>query len=65
MSKSIFVHGKVLHPSLMFVGMPGAYHRVEYLKGASFSRLLAISTNTRIGGKGMPGTNTLAYYGNP
>ncbi len=32
--------------------MPGAYPRVEHLKVA----------NSRLGWKGLPGTNTLAYY---
>jgi hypothetical protein len=28
-------------------------------------RLLASPTNIRLGWKGLPGTNTLAYYENP
>jgi hypothetical protein len=39
--------------------MPGAYHRVEYLKGASLGRLLVIFTNTRLGWKGFPWTKIL------
>jgi hypothetical protein len=29
-----------------------------------WSRLGCLSLNTRLGWKGLPGTNTLAYYGN-
>ncbi len=42
---------------LMFVGNLGAYHRVEHLKGAP-----ALLTRIRLGSKGLPVTNTLAYY---
>ncbi len=44
---------------------PGAYPRVEYLKGASLGPSPALPANTRLNWKGLPGTNTLAYYGNP
>jgi hypothetical protein len=43
---------------------------VEHLKGSSIGNkdrdkvLLALSTNIRLGWKGVPGTNTLAYYEN-
>jgi len=43
----------------MFVGKAGAYP-----SEAPF-RLLALPTNTRLGWGGLPGTNILAYYGNP
>ncbi len=50
----------------MFVGKAGAYPRVKYLSGAPFKGWLLVSpTNTRLGWKGLPGTNTLAYYNNP
>jgi hypothetical protein len=36
------------------------------LSGAPLlGRLLASPTTIRLGWKGLPGTNTLAYYGNP
>ncbi len=54
----MFVPGKPFQLSLMFAGKAGAYPRVEHLKGA-------LPTNIRLGWKGLPGTNTLAYYGNP
>jgi hypothetical protein len=38
---------------------PGAYPRVEHPKGASLGALLA---NIRLGWKGLPETNNLAYY---
>ncbi len=39
---------------------------MKNLSGAPLlGRLLALPTNTRIGLKGLSGTNTLAYYGNP
>jgi hypothetical protein len=44
---------------------PGAYSRGEHIKGSSLKgRLLALPTNIRLGWKGLPGTNTLAYYEN-
>jgi hypothetical protein len=48
----------------MSVGMPGVYPRVKHLKGASLERALASSPDIRLGYKGLPGTNTLAYYKN-
>jgi hypothetical protein len=41
---------------------PGAYPRVEHLKGASLGWAPALLANIRLGWKGFPGTNTLAYY---
>ena len=62
----MFVAGKPLQPSLMFAGKAGAYPRVEYLKDASlYCRLLVLTADIRLGWKGLPGTNTLAYYDNP
>jgi hypothetical protein len=40
----------------------GAYHRVEHLKGASLGYASALPANIRLGWKGLPGTNALAYY---
>jgi hypothetical protein len=40
--------------------------QVKQLSGTPLKgRLLASPTNTRLGWKGLPGTNTLAYYGHP
>jgi hypothetical protein len=44
---------------------PGAYTRVWHLKDASLGQALALPANIRLGRKGLPGTNTLAYYENP
>jgi hypothetical protein len=48
----------------MFVGKAGAYPRVEHLKGASFGLAPALPTKIRLGRKGLPETNALAYYEN-
>ncbi len=37
---------------------PGTYPKVEHLKGASLGQAPALPTNTRLGWKGLPGTNT-------
>jgi hypothetical protein len=39
------------------------YLRVEYLKGASLRKALALPPNIRLDWKGLSGTNPLAYYG--
>jgi hypothetical protein len=44
---------------------PGAYPRVEHLKGAFFCEALALPSNIRLGWKGLLGANTLTYYNNP
>jgi hypothetical protein len=41
---------------------PEAYPIVEHLKNASLELALAILENIRLSWKGLPGTNTLAYY---
>jgi hypothetical protein len=38
---------------------------LEHLKDASLGLALALPENTRLGQKGLLGTNTVAYYGNP
>jgi hypothetical protein len=38
---------------------------VEPLKGSSLVEALALPPNIRLGWRGFPGTNTLAYYKNP
>ncbi len=48
--------------SLDFVNKAGAYLGKAKAAGAPVQgRLLALITNIRIGGKALPGTNTLAY----
>jgi hypothetical protein len=56
----VFVPGKPFQPSLMFAGKAEPT-QVKKLLGAP---LLALPANIRLGWKGLPGTNTLAYYGN-
>ncbi len=43
----------------MFVG---TYSKVEHLKGSSLGYYRALLENIRLGWKGLPGTNTLAYH---
>ncbi len=49
-------------PAYFLSARPGADPRVEHLKGASFRLALACLANNRLALKGLPGTNTLAYY---
>ncbi len=60
----VFVPGKPSSIVHCLRARPGAYPRVEHLKGASIGQVLALPTNIRLGYKGLPGTNTLAYYEN-
>jgi hypothetical protein len=41
---------------------PRACHRLENLKGALVRSTPVLTTNIRLGWKGLPGTSTLAYY---
>jgi hypothetical protein len=60
----MFVPGKPFQPSLMLADKTGAY-KVKDLSGAPlYGRFLASPTNIRLGWKGLPWTNTLAYYEN-
>jgi len=43
---------------------PGFYPKVEHLKGYSMGLAPALLTNIRLGWKGFPGANTLAYCEN-
>ncbi len=56
----MFVPGKPFQLTLMFVGKAVAYFQGLYNK----SSLLYLSANIILGLKGLPGTNTLAYYEN-
>jgi hypothetical protein len=49
----------------LIYNLPGAYPRVEHLKGASLVWAPALPANIGLGWKDFPGTNTLAYYENP
>ncbi len=42
--------------------MSVTYPKVKHLKIISLRHALALLTNTRLGWKGLRGTNTLAYY---
>jgi hypothetical protein len=41
---------------------PGAYPRVEHLKGSSIGQAPILPTNIRLSWKGLAGANTLAHY---
>ena len=51
--RSIYKHSRV---------RPGANPKVEHLKAASMGCAMALPANIRLGWKGKPGTNALAYY---
>ncbi len=60
----MFFPSKPSQPSLMISAKAGAYPREEHLEGASHGQALALPSIIRLGRKGLPGTNTLAYYEN-
>jgi len=53
----MFVHGELFQPRLLLVGKARSLPMVEHLKGSSIGQ-----TDIRLGWKGLPWTNTLAYY---
>ncbi len=55
----MFVPGKPLQPSLMFVGKAKSMLDSWAVKG-----ILFLFTNIRLGCKDLPGTSTLLYYEN-
>jgi hypothetical protein len=58
-----FVPGMPFQPSLMFAGKAGSYlSEVHFKCSTLWGRHLSSPTNIRLGWKGLPGTNTLAYY---
>ncbi len=50
--------------SIVCLARPGVYPIVEHLKGSSIGQVLALETDIRPGWKGLPRTNTIAYYKN-
>ncbi len=61
----MFVPGKPFQPSLVLAGKAGAYLSEALLRLSGtplFGGLQDSHTNTRLGRKGSPWTNTLAYY---
>jgi hypothetical protein len=53
---------KSFQPSLMFRGKAISRPTVEHLKDASLVQVLALLTKIELRRKGLPGTNTPAYY---
>ncbi len=60
-SARAFVPSKPFPRSLMFVGKARTY-LIEEPFWCSKGRLHALATNNDLGCRGLPGTNTLAYY---
>ncbi len=60
----MFVPGKPFRPSLRFAGMAGAYPSKAPFICFTLGWAPCLNTNIRLGWKGLPGTNTLAYYEN-
>jgi hypothetical protein len=56
----MFVANKPYQPSLLFASKARSLPSSTALK--RYARLLAMPINIRLGLKGLPGTNTLAYY---
>ncbi len=57
----MFVPGKPFQPSLMFAGKARAYPSEAASGAPLYGRPLALPTNIRLGGRGLPGTNTVNY----
>jgi hypothetical protein len=50
----------------MFIVQATEHNRVKHFSGAPlYGRLLALQANIKLGWKGLPETNTQAYYENP
>ncbi len=60
----MFVPGKPFQPSLMFVGEARSLPKSRAPERALLGYAAVLPANTRLGWKGLPGTNTLAYYEN-
>jgi hypothetical protein len=60
----VFVLGKHFLLSLMFVGKARSLLLSRKLEDASLGQAPALHINIRLGWKGLPGTNTVAYSEN-
>ncbi len=58
----LFVPVKILQLILMFTRKAGAYLSEAPFRRSTLGGLLALPTNFRLGWKGLPETNTLAYH---
>jgi len=58
----MFVPGTAFQPCLMFGVRPELTQVKRLLSAPLQGMLLALPTNIRLGWKGLPGTNTVAYY---
>ncbi len=61
----MLVPGKSFQPSLMFLGEARSLPESGTPERSLTQVGMALPTNIRLVWKGVPGTNTLAYYENP
>jgi hypothetical protein len=60
----LLVRGRPFQPSLLFEVRPGAYTKVEHLKGASLEWAMTLLSYIILVCEGMPMTETIAYCEN-
>ncbi len=58
----MFVISKLFQPSAMFVGKAGVHPIEEPFKCFTLGKAPSLAHKHRLGWKGLPRTNTLAYY---
>jgi hypothetical protein len=58
----VFVLENPFQPVLMFASKAGAYLSLPILGAALYGKLLALPPNIRLVWKGLPWTNTIAYF---
>ncbi len=58
----VFDPGQFFQPGLIFVGKASSVLKSGALKRCCTQVSLVLMTNIRLGWKGLPWTNTLAYY---
>jgi hypothetical protein len=58
----MFVPGRPFQPSIMFAGKAGAYASGATFRCPLLGGLLGLPKNNKLGWKGLPETNTLAFY---
>ncbi len=53
---------KINLSGLVYCLRAAAYPSEEHMKSALLGQVLTLPANTRLGSRGLPGTNTVAYY---
>jgi hypothetical protein len=61
----MLVPGKLSSLVYCLWARPGAYPRMDHLKGSPIGQATALLTNIILGWKGLLGANDQAYYENP